>query len=230
MPNNANNGRTCAVLFDLDGTFADTAPDLAYALNRVLESNGREPKPFDAIRPHVSHGGMALIRFGFDMDPTETEFDGLRRSLLDVYQNNIARETRLFPGMLELIESLEQRDIPWGIVTNKPAWLTDPLMAELGFSERAHCIISGDTTAHAKPHPEPILHACRLLGIDPADCWYLGDAQRDIDAGLAAGTRTLVAGFGYLAEQDDPLSWGADGIIEHPLETLDWLDGNRPDG
>lgn len=223
MPNNAKNARTCAVLFDLDGTFADTAPDLAYALNRVLETNGREPKPFDAIRPHVSHGGMALIRFGFDMDPADTEFDGLRRSLLDVYQNNIARETRLFPGMVELIESLEQRDILWGIVTNKPAWLTDPLMQQLELSERAACIISGDTTSHSKPHPEPILHACRLMERQPDCCWYLGDAERDIEAGRAAGTRTLVAGFGYLADDDRPHDWGADGIINHPMDVLDWL-------
>jgi len=224
------NNRHCGVLFDLDGTFADTAPDMADALNRLLEQRGCPPRPFEEIRPQVSHGGKAMIRLGFGLEPEHPDFDPLRRAFLRLYADKIAVGTQPFPGINELLDALEQRAIPWGIVTNKPAWLTDPLMAELGFSERAHCIVSGDTTAHAKPHPEPILHACRLLGIDPADCWYLGDAQRDIDAGLAAGTRTLVAGFGYLAEQDDPLSWGADGIIEHPLETLDWLDGNRPDG
>jgi 2-phosphoglycolate phosphatase len=220
----AENGRACAVLFDLDGTFADTAPDMAGALNRLLHEQGRPPRAFEEIRPHVSHGGKALIRFGFDLEPEHPQFEPLRQTFLRIYSDNIANDTRLFPGMGELLDSLDGRAIPWGIVTNKPAWLTVPLMEKLGLAERAHCIVSGDTTAHAKPHPEPILHACRGLKIQPGCCWYLGDAERDIAAGRAAGARTLVALFGYLAEQDQPGDWGADGMIEHPLETLDWLD------
>jgi len=221
MTNNAD-GQT-AVLFDLDGTFADTAPDMAYALNAVLRARGHEPKPFEAIRPHVSHGGKALIRVGFGLTPEDAEFDTLRRLFLDTYQDNIARETRLFPGMADLIESLEQRDIPWGIVTNKPAWLTEPLMRALGLNERAACIISGDTTPYSKPHPEPILHACRLIRREPQHCWYVGDAERDIEAGRAAGARTLIARFGYLGDADRPDDWGADGAIDHPLDLLSWL-------
>ncbi len=216
---------TCGVLFDLDGTFADTAPDMAYALNRLLEERGRPPRPFEEIRPHVSHGGRALIRLGFGLEPEHPQFDPLRQAFLRIYSDHIQRQTRLFPGMDELLNALERRASPWGIVTNKPAWLTDPLMRGLGLDRRAHCIVSGDTTAHAKPHPEPILHACRQLNLNPACCWYLGDAQRDITAGRAAGTRTLVALFGYLGIDDEPSDWGADGMIGHPLETLGWLDG-----
>lgn len=212
------------VLFDLDGTFADTAPDLAYALNRVLESHDQPPRSLEEIRPHVSHGGQALIRFGFGLTPEDAELVPLWRELLEIYQGHIDTHTRLFPGMEELLESLERRSIPWGIVTNKPARFTDPLMRGLGLNGRAGCIVSGDTTAYSKPHPEPILHACRRIARPAKACWYVGDAARDIEAGRAAGTRTLVALFGYLAEQDRPAAWGADGMIEHPLDILGWLD------
>ncbi len=213
----------CGVLFDLDGTFADTAPDMAGALNRLLKEQGLPAKPFEDIRPHVSHGGRAMIRLGFDLEPEDARFEPLRKAFLDHYKNTISQYTRPFPGMEELIGTLEQRGISWGIVTNKPAWLTDPLMADLGLDARAACIVSGDTTAHAKPHPEPILHACRETGIDPAKCWYLGDAERDIAAGRAAGTRTLVALFGYLHAEDQPDTWGANGMIRHPMDTLEFL-------
>ncbi len=212
------------VLFDLDGTFADTAPDLAYALNRVLESRGRPPRSLEEIRPHVSHGGQALIRFGFGLIPEDAEFSLLRQELLDIYQAHVDTHTRLFPGIEELLESLERSSIPWGIVTNKPARLTDPLMLGLGLNRRADCVVSGDTTAYSKPHPEPILHACRRIARPAEACLFVGDAQRDIEAGRAAGTRTLVALFGYLGEQDRPAAWGADGMIKHPLDILSWLD------
>jgi phosphoglycolate phosphatase len=135
------------------------------------------------------------------------------------------RETAPFPGIPELIDALEARAIPWGIVTNKPAWLTDPLMAAIGLAERAACIVSGDTLARAKPHPDPLLHACRQIGRDPAHCWYVGDAERDVAAGRAAGMGTLVALFGYLGEED-PGGWGAHGMIAAPLDVLDWLDAD----
>jgi len=212
------------VLFDLDGTFADTAPDLAYALNRVLVARGQPLRSLDDVRPHASHGSQALIRFGFDLTPEDEEFAPLCRELLEIYLEHVDYHTRLFPGMDELLESLEQQAIPWGIVTNKPARLTNPLMHGLGLNRRAGCIVSGDTTAHSKPHPEPILHACRRIGRPPEACWYVGDAQRDIAAGRAAGTRTLVALFGYLGEQDRPADWGADGMIEQPADILEWLE------
>ena len=212
-----------AVLFDLDGTFADTAPDMALALNRLLESEGREPLPFERIRPHVSHGGRGLIRLGFGLEPGDADYDCLRQTFLDLYRKDLARETRLFPGMLELLGSLERIGIPWGIVTNKPEWLTEPLIAALGLTKRAACLVSGDTTPNTKPHPDPVLYACRQIAVNPAETWYVGDAERDVAAGRAAGTRTLVALFGYLGEQDQPRAWGADGLIRDPLEVLDWI-------
>ncbi len=222
-PSRGRCGNPPGVLFDLDGTFADTAPDMANALNRLLEAHGLAPKPFESIRPQVSHGGKAMIRLGFGIEPEHEQFEPLRREFLDLYQSDLNSHTRLFPGMEELLQALDGRGMPWGIVTNKPAWLTDPLLRGMGIEHRAACIISGDTTAHAKPHPEPILHACRQIGRKPEQCWYLGDAERDIIAGRDAGTRTLVALFGYLDSTDQPDAWGADGMIEHPLETLDWI-------
>lgn len=222
-PESQSGSRVRLVLFDLDGTFADTAPDMAYALNLTLELHGRAPLPLEIIRPHVSHGGVALIRLGFELEPEHPEFPGLRQQFLDFYQSNLTRGTRLFPGMEELIGQLEAREIAWGIVTNKPGWLTDPLMQQLQLTPRATCIISGDTTAKSKPHPEPIFYACNIAGARPEETLYIGDAERDIIAGNSAGTRTLTALFGYIGENDRPEQWQADGAISHPLQILDWL-------
>ena len=212
-----------AVLFDLDGTFADTAPDLAYALNETLRRFGGSPLPFATIRPHVSHGATALVRLGFGLEPDTEPFEARRQVLLEVYAANLCRDTRPFDGIPEVLDGLEANGMPWGIVTNKPAWLTDPLMAGLGLAERAGCIVSGDTTSNRKPHPEPILHACARLAVDPADCVYVGDAERDIEAGRRAGTATLAATFGYLQDHDDPMQWGADALVDDPLDLLVWL-------
>ncbi len=214
------------VLFDLDGTFADTAPDLAYALNRLLQAHGRPPADYGRVREAASHGGRALIQVGFGLNPEQTGFEPLRQQLLALYRDNIQRHTRLFPGIPELLDRLEQRGLRWGLVTNKPGWLTEPLIAGLGLNGRPACVVSGDTTAHAKPHPGPILHACKLAARDPGACLYVGDAERDIRAGRSAGTATLVALFGYIGAQDRPREWGADGCIEHPLQVLDWLGGD----
>ena len=212
------------VLFDLDGTLADTAPDMAYALNRTLEQHDRTPLPLETIRPHVSHGGIALIRLGFGLEPEHSEFEQLRGEFLHHYQRNLARDTSLFPGMADILERLEQLQVAWGIVPNKPAWLTDPLMEALNLSRRAACIVSGDTTQRSKPHPEPIFHACRLAGISPDETLYIGDAERDIEAGNRAGNTTLAALFGYIGEQDRPDRWQADGCITHPQQILQWLE------
>lgn len=211
------------VLFDLDGTLADTAPDLAAALNAVLTETGNEPLPYETIRPVVSHGATALIQLGFRLPPEDPAFAALRRRLLDVYEANVAVHTRLFPGMKELLERLESLGYSWGIVTNKPAFLTEPLVAALGLAGRAACVVSGDTTQNRKPHPEPLFHACRCAGSEPAECLYVGDAERDIQAGRDAGMKTLVALFGYLGEDDRPQTWGADGLVDHPLAILEWL-------
>ncbi|MBW9264152.1 MAG: HAD-IA family hydrolase [Candidatus Thiodiazotropha sp. (ex. Lucinisca nassula)] len=211
------------VLFDLDGTFADTAADLHFALNRVLAQVGRKEISFEKVRPAVSHGSRAMLKVAFDIEPEDPGYIELQQQFLHTYADNIAEFTKPFDGMESLIDELEARGIYWGIVTNKPAWLTDALMQQLGLSQRASAIVSGDTTSHAKPHPEPILYACQKTGIDPAQALYVGDAIRDIEAGRNAGTKTLVALFGYLDENDNPLAWQADGQIKHPLEILDWL-------
>jgi phosphoglycolate phosphatase len=211
------------VLFDLDGTLLDTAPDLANALNAVLELNGHPALPFETIRPVVSHGGRALIELGFGLAPEHPDFEPLRKQLLDYYLEHIADETTLFPGMNDVLESIEQSGRNWGVVTNKPGWLTGPLMDALDLTRRTTSIVSGDTLEERKPHPAPLLHACDLIGSKPGDCLYVGDAERDIEAGHNAGMTTLVAMFGYLMEQDRPETWGATALIQRPGEILDWV-------
>jgi 2-phosphoglycolate phosphatase len=212
------------VLFDLDGTLLDTAPDLAQALNAVRIENNRPPLPYEAIRPVVSHGGIALIELGFELEQSDPAFDPLRQRLLEIYRENISRLTRPFPGITELLDVLEERGLGWGVVTNKPGWLTDPLLKDLDLYDRAVAIVSGDTLDERKPHPAPMLYACELANSEPGQCVYIGDAQRDIEAGINAGMHTLVALFGYLQEQDDPRNWQADDMIETPMELLTWLD------
>ena len=195
-----------AVLFDLDGALADTAADLARALNAIRGKYARPALPLARIRPLVSLGGAAMLKLAFNVKEGE-----------DCYAANIARETRLFEGMERVLNDIET-EAKWGIVTNKPAWLTEPLLRELRLDKRAACVVSGDTLAERKPHPAPVLHACRLIGVAPAETVFIGDAERDIEAGRAAGARTLVAAYGYLADGAAPEDWRADGIVESPLE------------
>lgn len=212
------------VLFDLDGTLADTAPDLAYALNRLRRERELDELPFEAIRNHVSHGSTGMVRVGFPEVPEHSEeFERLRQRFLAIYDQNLFLETRLFPGMEAILAYLERRGMRWGVVTNKPAWLTDPLIRALGLERRAACVVSGDTTDQRKPHPKPLLHACELVGSPPTACVYVGDASRDIEAGRAARMQTLVALYGYIDETQRPAEWGADGMIEEPRQILDWL-------
>ena len=217
------NRRIQTVLFDLDGTLLDTAPDLANALNAVLRLSRQPALPFERIRPAVSHGGQALIELGFKLGPDHPGFAPLKKQLLDYYQSHIAEQTTLFPGMSEVLDSIEQRDVNWGVVTNKPAWLTEPLMDALDLTRRASTIVSGDTLDKRKPHPAQLLHACKVVGSNPDSCLYIGDAERDIEAGLNAGMPTLVAMFGYLMAEDKPETWGATALIEQPSDILDWI-------
>lgn len=210
------------VLLDLDGTLLDTAPDMAGALNRLRGERQLEPLAFASIRPHVSHGAAALVRIGFP-GAAEADLIELRARFLEIYRQDVASGTTLFPGFEPVLRALDEQEVPWGIVTNKPAFLTDPLLMKLRLDRRAGCVVSGDTVAQRKPHPAPLLHAATLLGLEPASCLYLGDAERDVQAGRAAGMLTLVALFGYLGEQDQPDTWQADGLIEQPGELLDWL-------
>ena len=209
------------ILFDLDGTLADTAPDLANALNYVLMQHQQNPLPFEKIRPVVSHGGAALIKLGFGEN--HPEFDLLYKELLEHYKNNIANETTLFPGMQDLLTHIEANALNWGVVTNKPAWLTLPLLDELKLTAKATTIVSGDTLNERKPHPAPLLHACEQAGSHASECIYVGDAERDIEAGNRAGMHTVVALFGYIAETDAPDQWGAGKLIKSPQDLIPWI-------
>lgn len=211
------------VLFDLDGTLADTAPDLALALNTLLKDEGREALPYERIRQEASYGGKALVKLGFNLEPDVAEFEALRQRFLDLYKNNICQHTRLFAGIDKLIDAIDDAGMNWGIVTNKPSYLTDPLLSQMGLDDKAAVVVSGDTTGNSKPHPEPLLHACEAAGSRPEQCIYVGDAQRDIEAGQRAGMKTLVALFGYLRDDDIPENWGADGLVNTPAEILSWL-------
>jgi phosphoglycolate phosphatase len=215
--------RAAAVLFDLDGTLLDTAPDMVGALNRLRVEEGRDPLPFTAVRASVSHGAMRLTQVGFP-EAEGAEFERLRLRFLQVYAANLAHETVLFPGLDAVLQRFEAEGIPWGVVTNKPGWLTDPLLDHLDLARRACCVVSGDTVAERKPHPLPLLHAAALTGVDPRHCVYVGDAERDIVAGRAAGMWTVVAAYGYLGAGDDPNAWSPHGIIHHPEQVADWLD------
>jgi phosphoglycolate phosphatase len=212
-----------AVLFDLDGTLVDTAPDLGHALNLQRARHGLPPLADDVIRPQASHGARGLLGAGFDLHPDDVRFVPMREEFLQLYADNICRHSRPFPGILDLLSALEARGLKWGVVTNKPAAFTEPLMSILDLAERAACIVSGDTSPHSKPHPAPMLIAAELCGVAPAQCLYLGDAERDIEAARAAAMPALVAAWGYLDAADEPHTWGAHAQISHPIETLDFL-------
>lgn len=213
---------TQCVLFDLDGTLVDTAPDLVNALNAVLQTEGREPLPFEAVRSTASHGSVALLNLGFGA-MSEDELRSRQRLFLDHYSSNICMESELFVGMDLVLERLEAAHIKWGIVTNKPSLLTIPLLEELRLRERAYTVVSGDTLPVAKPNPEPLLYAADQCDVAPEKCVYVGDAQRDIEAALRAKMQPIIAAYGYIGEEDDPESWSALGSIEQPLDILPWV-------
>lgn len=209
-----------AVFFDLDGTLADTAPDLAAAANRLVIEHGMAPVAYEKLRPVASHGARGLIGAAFGKKPEDPEFPALRDTFLDYYEADIAVHTRLFDGMDAVLAKLEANGIRWGIVTNKIARFTVPLVDAIGLTPRASAVVSGDTTAHAKPHPAPLLHAAELSGVAPGRCLYVGDDLRDIQAGKAAGMATVSAAYGYCGDGEPPETWGADYLIRHPSELL----------
>jgi 2-phosphoglycolate phosphatase len=212
-----------AVLFDLDGTLADTAPDLTYALNQVRGARGLPPLPLAATRPYASQGARGLVGVGFDLRPGDPGYDALRDEFLAVYAANLCRETRLFAGIPELLDRLEACALPWGVVTNKAERFTLPLLDLLEVRSRSACVIGGDTTGRIKPHPDPLLAASRALGLAPQVCIYLGDDQRDVEAGRAAGMKTAIAMWGYL-NGEAPETWNADLTVAQPLDLLRFLD------
>ena len=211
------------VLFDLDGTFADTAPDLAHALNQTLLAHQKPELTLEQIRPVVSNGGKALIELGFNLPESDPKFEALRLELLEFYKQDIATHTLLFNGIKRLIEQLPANGINWGIVTNKPSWLTDPLMQALGLAEQACSIVSGDTLPQRKPDPEPLLYAAKQCGSAPEACLYIGDAERDIVAGKRAGMHTMVALYGYIESFSQPDEWQADIYINEVSEIMEWV-------
>ena len=209
-----------AILFDLDGTLADTAPDLGRALNLQRERHGLPYLPDEVIRPYASHGSRGLLGIGFGLKPEDAAFSAMREEYLALYDEVFCEHPVLFDGMAEVLTAVEKMDVPWGIVTNKPRRFTVPLMQALGLTERAASIVSGDDCERPKPYPDTLFLASRQAGADPSACWYVGDAERDIIAGRAAGMRTLIATYGYLGEDDRPEAWNAQGMIATPLDLL----------
>lgn len=208
-----------AVLFDLDGTLADTAPDLAAALNRLRVDQGLEPLPLERLRRFASAGARGLVHAGFGVKPGDEEYEALREAFLEAYRERTCVETRLFPGIAELLEELGRRSIAWGIVTNKATRFTDRVVEALGLAPA--CVVSGDTTPHIKPHPAPMQHALEQLRVPAADCVYLGDDLRDIQAAHAAGMRGIAVEWGYHhPEHAGPSDWKADAVIAHPRDLI----------
>ncbi|MGE5469401.1 MAG: HAD family hydrolase [Bacteroidota bacterium] len=212
-----------AILFDLDGTLADTAPDLGGTTNLLLREEGRPEHPLTQLRPYVSQGVRGLLRAGFGIDGTHPDYERLFQRFLEIYAGRLCQESRLFDGIPELLDDLESRNLRWGIVTNKRRRFTDPLVELLQLSPRTCCVVSGDTTAEAKPSALPVLHACQLLDCAPQRTLFVGDDRRDIEAGRAAGCRTVAVSYGYLGDSGPLETWGADLIIDHPRELADWL-------
>lgn len=216
-----------AVLFDLDGTLLDTAPDMVGALTALRAEERLGPVPYTIARAHVSAGAIGLLKLAF---PTHADQDmrRLHQRYLQIYADRLSAETVPFPGIEELLVSLERSGLVWGVVTNKPASLTEPLLDALELLHRCACVVSGDTLPERKPHPGPLLHALAQTGVDSSTAMYIGDASRDIEAGKAAGLTTVAATYGYIVPGDDPSGWGADLVIGHPGELLDYLlAGNR---
>jgi 2-phosphoglycolate phosphatase len=212
-----DSGTHKAVLFDLDGTLVDTAPDMVGALQELQHRNGLEAVEYGIARSNVSNGALGLIRIGFP-DLSEAQRERLICDYVDLYSERLARQSALFDGIEQLIDGLDDANHPWGVVTNKPSHLTEPLLEKLGVAQRCVCIVSGDTLEQRKPHPAPLLHACELTGFAPAESIYVGDASRDIEAGRAAGMSTIAAGYGYITADDDPARWGADLVVSSTQE------------
>lgn len=212
-----------AVLFDLDGTLVDTAPDLAHALNLLREKHQLAPLSYALIRPHVGYGVKALLKMGLEITDEDPRYTAHAEEFLQLYHTCLTNTTEFFPGMDKVLLELEQKKIPWGIVTNKPARFTYDILKALKLEHRAACIICGDSLSRRKPDPDQILHACELLQKKPENCLYIGDTETDAKASRAAGTKIVIALYGYTHEHENPYHWHADGYIKEPLEIMDWL-------
>jgi len=212
------------ILFDLDGTLVDTAPDFVQAVNQIRAEEGLTPLAALIIRATVSHGIQGMVTAGFGLTKGEPRNEDIRRRVLQAYTDCSGRYATLFPGMLSLLDYLDEKHIPWGVVTNKHSALSEPLLKALQLKSRAACVVSGDTVAHPKPHPEPLFYACRQINIAPEQCVYIGDAERDIQAGKRAGMTTIAALFGYVEDESEVQQWGANHTIHHADEIKPWYE------
>ena len=212
-----------AVLFDLDGTLADTAPDFLYSLNQLCLEEDRPLLSLDNIRPYINEGSPTLIKLALEVAVDDARYPALRARFLEHYGENISRYTTLMPGVDELLHTLERREIPWGIVTNKPAFLTHPLLDALALSERTACIVSGDEACAPKPHPASLLKACQILRCNPGTSVYVGDAKTDVLAAHRAGLHSIVASYGYIAASEAIGTWGAEAILDSMGALELWL-------
>ena len=217
-------GRPRLLLFDLDGTLVDSAPDLAGAANDLRAAHGLGPLPYEVLRPMVGTGARGMVGVAFGAAPGDEHFEALRDAFLARYAERLLDNTRVFEGMLPVLDALDAAGLPWGIVTNKAMRFTAPLVEGLGLSVRSAVVIAGDTTPHAKPHPAPLLEAARRAGVATEGCAYVGDDQRDIVAGRAAGMAALAAGWGYLGQGEPVHAWGADRVLSSPAALLQWLE------
>lgn len=215
------------VFFDLDGTLADTAPDLVAAANQLLIARNLAPKQYELLRPHASAGARGLIGSAFGIGTEHPDFIALRDEFFANYEKALLVNSVLFEGVDHLLDQLDIAELPWGIVTNKSERFANPLTELMGLSQRAISTVSGDTTPYSKPHPEPILHAARIANIDPSKSLYVGDDLRDILAGKAAGMKTIAAAYGYCGCEEPPEAWGADYLVRHPLELLEIIFPSR---
>ena len=208
------------IFFDLDGTLADTAPDLVAATNQLLVARNLEPKPYEFLRPYASAGARGLLEGAFGIDPNHQNFIALRDEFFANYEKALLVDSKLFDGIDHLLDQMDEVKLPWGIITNKSERFTNPLTELMGLRQRAVSTVSGDTTPYSKPHPEPILHAARAANIDPTQSIYVGDDIRDVIAGKAAGMKTVAAAYGYCGCKEPPEAWGADYIVDNPLDLL----------
>lgn len=211
------------VLFDLDGTLVDTAPDLIACLNFSLEQHGFDSVSHEHVKPHVSFGAIAMINACLEKNVDEEKRAAILDTMLVEYENNIARFSQFFDGMIEVLDFIETQNLSWGIVTNKRERFTFPLIDALNLRNRAACVICGDTTPNPKPHPAPLFAACEKIGVLVEECVYIGDAAHDILAGKNAGMVTLAATYGYLRENENAALWGANSLIDSPKDLLEWL-------
>ena len=223
MNSSSNSKKIKTVLFDLDGTLIDTAPEMATALDMLCDEEQHPRLTFDAVRPFVSNGSAALVKLAFGEQLEEQTLGRLQKRYLEIYQNGLVVDSLLFSEMNELLLKLEKNDIKWGVVTNKPGWLTEPLMEALGLHQRAACIVSSDSTPNRKPHPEPMFYACKLASSQPDECVYVGDARRDIEAGQNAGMKTMIAKYGYIGDWENTDDWHADYSIQRPSQLLTYI-------